>query len=447
MSLFRLTEKLLECNKYISQLEAQNKLLHDNLLLTAQNQRKSEQQKYENRKRQFLRPIHEMADYIDHAFEFRHDVIRDTYEYRLRGQDDDWLPVDERQLNSIMNSVQDQGGVFCLKSLVSQRIKSVMATDYHPVHAYLDSIRGTWDGRDRVGDLCSRISKSDYCHRLMRVWLRAMVAQWLGINGRHANAVMLLLISPQQGLHKSTFLHELLPEQLSAYYTDDFTLSSKGNAERKLVEFALVNIDEFDKLPTKKMPDLKTLMQTLRPSFVKAYKTNFNQLPRIASFVGTSNERHVLTDRTGSRRFLILEPDGEIRVEGICHDQLYAQLIDEIEHGQPYYFNKQEEAEMHQHNQSYYKPNELETLFAQFFDVPIRESHGDAAEVEKVESTSPESTSTQLLSAAQLMERLRSHNAKVLREVSETTFVSMLHRLSVPIEHRHYGNLYRVVVR
>ena len=36
---------------------------------------------------------------------------------------------------------------------------------------------------------------------------------------------------------------------------------------------------------------------------------------------------------------------------------------------------------------------------------------------------------------------------KVLREVSETTFVSMLHRLSVPIEHRHYGNLYRVVVR
>ena len=31
MSLFRLTEKLLECNKYISQLEAQNKLLHDNL--------------------------------------------------------------------------------------------------------------------------------------------------------------------------------------------------------------------------------------------------------------------------------------------------------------------------------------------------------------------------------------------------------------------------------
>ena len=36
---------------------------------------------------------------------------------------------------------------------------------------------------------------------------------------------------------------------------------------------------------------------------------SFNQLPRIASFVGTTNERRVLTDRTGSRRFLILEPE------------------------------------------------------------------------------------------------------------------------------------------
>ena len=79
------------------------------------------------------------------------------------------------------------------------------------------------------------------------------------------------------------------------------------------------------------MPELKSMMQTLKPSFIGAYKKNFNQLPRIASFVGTTNERHVLTDRTGSRRFLILEPDGIINVEGINHDQLYAQVLHEIE--------------------------------------------------------------------------------------------------------------------
>ena len=49
--------------------------------------------------------------------------------------------------------------------------------------------------------------------------------------------------------------------------------------------------------------------------------------------------RELLTDRTGSRRFLILEPDSMIDVEGIEHDQIYAQLLQEIEQGEPYYLS------------------------------------------------------------------------------------------------------------
>ena len=424
MSIFNLTHRLQECNRYIRQLEAQNKLLHQTLQLDG----KDEQKKYERRKANYLRPIHEMADFVEREFEFRHNVIRDSYAYRRRGDGSAWLPVDERQLNSIMNRVQDDGEVFCLRSLVVQRIKSTMASDYHPVHDYLESIRGRWDGRDRIDELCGRISQSDYCRRMMPVWLRAMVAQWLGVDSRHANAVMLLLISPRQGLHKSTFLHALLPEVLTPYYTDDFSLASKGNAERKLVEFALINIDEFDKLPAKKMPDLKTLMQTLRPSFVKAYKACFNQLPRIASFAGTSNSRQVLTDRTGSRRFLILEPDSVIRVDGIDHDQLYAQLLHEVENGQRFFFTKEEEAEMQLMNQPYYVPDALERLFCQFYRRPDSDTE-----------------SAQLLSAAQLMELLRRKDASVLRAVSETRFAHMLGRLSIPCEHHHTGNFFRVV--
>ena len=215
---------------------------------------------------------------------------------------------------------------------------------------------------------------------------------------------------------------------LAPYYTDDFSLASKGHAERKLVEFALVNIDEFDKLPVRKQPDLKTLMQTLRPSFVRAYKTCFNQLPRIASFAGTSNERLVLTDRTGSRRFLILEPDGVIPLDGICHDQLYAQLLAEIEGGRRFYFTKEEEAELQATNQRYYRPTPLEQLFTRFYRRP------QAAE-------SP----SQWLSASQLMELLRRRDAPLLRTVSLTAFAQMLRRLDIPCEHRRTGNFYHVV--
>ena len=425
MKILRIAKKLHECNEYITRLEAQNKLLHENMRLSAQD----EQAKYEKRKANYLRPIHEMADFVAGEYEFRHNVVRDTYEYRRREGTTGWLPVDERQMNTIMNGVQDRGRVLCLKSLVVQRIKSTMATDYHPVQDYLCRIRGTWDGQDRIDDLCRRINPGDYCRHMVHIWLRAMVAQWLGLDGRYANAVMLLLVSPRQGLHKSTFLHELLPEELASYYTDDFSLAQKGNAERKLVEFALVNIDEFDKLPPKKHPDLKTLMQTLRPSFVRAYKTCFNQLPRIASFVGTSNEHHLLTDRTGSRRFLILEPEGIIPVDGIQHDQLYAQLLDEVERGERFHFTRDEEAEMQRANQPYYQPTPLEQLFTRFYRRPQEENEEPS----------------QWLSTSKLMELLVRHDRKPLRDISQTAFAQMLHRLAIPCEHRHTGNFYHVV--
>jgi predicted P-loop ATPase len=427
IKLFNITRKLSECNSYIQQLEAQNKLLHENLLLSQQTEKTSDQKKYAQHKASLLRPIHEMADFIGREFEFRHNVVRDSYEYRPRNDRRDWQPVGERQLNTIMNSVQDDGGVLCLKSLVVQRIKSMMACDYHPVQDYLNGIRGMWDGRNRIDDLARRINQSDYCRRMLHVWLLAMVAQWLGLDVRHANAVMLLLVSPRQGLHKSTFLHELLPDALTSYYTDDFTLASRSNAERKLVEFALINIDEFDKLPARKQPELKTLMQTLRPSFVKAYKNCFNQLPRIASFVGTTNQRHVLTDRTGSRRFLILEPEDMIRIGDIEHDQLYAQLLHEIESGHRFYFTKEEEAEIQAVNQAYYQLDAVEQLFTRFYRKP---SNGEAS---------------QSLYASQLMEFLRRRDAKTLRMVSETAFAKMLVRLGFTPEHHHNGNIYRVV--
>lgn len=453
IKIWNLTKKLAECNTYIQQLENKNELLEQHIELAeqqheaeeAQRQKAAKQQeasaasRYEQRKEAYLRPVREMAEFIGREYEFRHNVVLDSYEYRRRqppvadgtvaenAADGGWLPVDERQMNTIMNHVQDNGRVLCLKSLVQQRVRSELAKDYHPVAEWLDSVRGTWDGEDRVNDLARRISTSDYCRRMVPIWLRAVVAQWLGVDERHANAVMLMLVSERQGLHKSTFFHELLPEELESYYTDDFSMSSKGNAERKLVEFALVNIDEFDKLPARKQPELKTLMQTLRPSFIKAYKSHFNQLPRIASFVGTSNSRQLLTDRTGSRRFLILEPDGIIDVDGIDHRQLYAQLLAEVERGERYYFTKEEEAEMQRVNERYYRLTPLEQLVCQFFRVPAEGEEG------------------QQLSASQLMTQLSPHAPSLLRSVSETTFGKMLRRLGFQKDHLHNGNYYTVV--
>ena len=384
--------------------------------------------RYEERQTQMLQPIHDMSAFVMENFEFRHNIVRDLYEYRRKTlptlcPDDSslqtelrpWKLIDKRQLNSINCRIQDDGEIFCLSSYVHQRIESELAVDYHPVREYLNKVRGQWDGEtDYIADFARRISPSDYCQRMVRIWLRAVVTQWLGADRHHANAVMLLLVSPQQGTGKSTLFTSMLPPEIADYFTDDFKINAKGNAYRKMVEFAIINIDEFEKIGHRNMPELKSMMQTLKPSFIGAYKKNFNQLPRIASFVGTTNERHVLTDRTGSRRFLILEPEGIIDVEGINHDQLYAQVLHEIEEEHlQHWFSKDDEAEMELHNKDYYVLNDVERLFLRYFSIPEHEGEG------------------RFMSGAEIISVLERHSQKTMAGVTTNAFGRSMTRLGV----------------
>lgn len=383
-------------------------------------------QNYEQRKQYFLMPVREMKQFVADTFEVRHNVITDVYEFRRKKDDELWRPLDERGFNTIACGIEE-ANIFCLDSRIKHWLRSDFAQDYHPVRQWLDTVRGQWDGVDRTEDLFSRISPYRYCREMGRIWLRSVVSQWLGYDTKHANAVMLLLVSPQQGLHKSTFVRELLPPELRDYYTDDFSLSAKGNAQRKLVEFAIVNIDEFDKENPKKMPELKTLMQTMKPSFIGSYKKNFNRLPRIASFVGTSNSRQLLYDHTGSRRFLILEPKEMIRTGGIDYVQLYAQMIHEVEAGLPTYFTKAQEREMQRRNQRYTVKDEVETLFSTFFR-PARDNKEGV-----------------LVTAEEILQKLSAQDAHAVRHISPTSFGHRLIGMGLTPRHTRRGSVYRLV--
>lgn len=418
----RFVGEMLKNSTCLATLKEQNDLLRQQL----NKQKKEHEDRYQQRQQSMLRPQQEMKQWVAANYEMRHNVVTDVYEYRHAGEQQ-WTIIDRRQLNTIANEVAD-AGIFCLDSQVKRYVESAFSVDYHPVTDYLNKIRGTWDGtKDYADDLLRRISTDPYFLRMGRIWLRAVVAQWMHWDKKHANAVMLILVSQLQGLHKSTLMRELLPEALRDYYTDDFSLSAKGNAQRKMVEFALINMDEFDKLPVGKTADLKTMLQSMKPSFIGAYKKNFNRLPRIASFVGTSNCRQLLCDPTGSRRFLVVEPMGNIVVDGICHDQLYAQLIAEMERGEPYFFSKEDEAMMEAHNRPYRRLTPEEQLLTKFF----REAR--------------EGEACWKLGAEEVLEQLDKHNHGLMRNLSVSAMGKLMRGLGWKPEHTEYGNVYGLV--
>ncbi len=137
-----------------------------------------------------------------------------------------------------------------------------------------------------------------------------------------------------------------MPDGLRDYYTDSFELTGQSGCEQKLAQFGLINLDEYDRLSPQKLPLLKTLMQMKKLDFRKSHRSSYSHLPRMASFIGTSNHKDLLTDPTGSRRYLCAEVKEKIDCTPLEHKQLFAQLKAELDGGERYWFSAEEEAEL-----------------------------------------------------------------------------------------------------
>ena len=317
-----------------------------------------------------------------------------------------YTPVDNRILNGIaLNAIES--GVDCWDRDIKRYVESDHVQAYHPFELYFKNLP-EWDGKDRVKELARRVSDKDVWIRSFHRWMLAVTAQWTGSGnrGRRANSVAPLLVSPTQGLGKSTFCRMLLPTELRDYFTESFDLTNASSAENKLASYGLINLDEFDRLPVSRMPQLKNLMQMEDLRVRRAYRRLAETLPRIASILGTSNRRDLLTDLSGSRRFICVEVEHAIDcTTPIDHAQLYAQLLHELNSGERCWFSKAEETEIQAANRPFYRVTPAEELISSCF-----------AFAEAVE------TGARLMSAADLYAVLKQKNPPALKYCSCPSF-------------------------
>jgi predicted P-loop ATPase len=350
-----------------------------------------------------------------------------------------YAKVDERWMNSLsMEAIET--GIDCWDRDIQRFVRSRRISEYHPFTAYFEQLP-EWDGKDRVSALARRVSDDPVWVNGFHRWMLGLSAQWMQFRSdannanransiNRANSVAPLLVSSRQGLGKSTFCRLLMPDALKAYYTESYDLGSPASAEAKLAACGLINLDEFDKLSASKMPLLKNLMQTSALNIRKVYKRSASALPRIASFIGTSNREDLLVDRTGSRRFLCVSLEHAIDcVTPVEHEQLYAQLKAELLSGERSWFNKEEEQAIQQHNALFYKHIPEEEVFRLCFRFATEADH-------------PQEVLT--LSATQLFERMKSAHPSVMRGMTAYSLSRILPQLGERV-HTAKGNVYRVV--
>ena len=369
--------------------------------------------------------LEDLEIYLFKVYDFRFNVLTEQTEYRKKGESVFHL-VDQRVLNTLCMKVRKQG-INCWDKDVSRLLLSEQIPDFHPFTEYADSLP-EWDGVDRVSELARRVSDEALWVSGFHRWMLGMVAQWMKLEGQCANAVAPLLVSTEQGRCKSTFCSIILPEELQRFYIDKFDLTSVSGCEQKLSQFGLINMDEFDRYSVRSMANLKNLMQLKKLTFRKSHRSYYSQLPRIASFIGTSNQKELLTDTTGSRRFLCVEVKGKIDCSRPDYAQLYAQLKAELLSGERFWFTSEEEKEIQEHNRFFYRQSPEQEIFFRCFRLP---KEGEEA---------------MLLSPTEIFCRLQKKYPAAFRGSNVVNMGRMLIGLGVERVRTRYGSAYRVVL-
>ena len=294
-----------------------------------------------------------MEEFITNHYNVRYNRLSQQYELSMKdtGQ---WRRLDDELCCRLLMEMNREGIAIAKPYLVRTVVQGgALAKPYHPVLSYLESLP-EWDGTKHIETLFRRVTNDEQLLAWLRKWFIAMVAQVLGRMGTYGNSVCPILISHKQGWGKSQFAKMLIPPTLKTFYSDTFNLAQEEACLRRMTAYMLINVDEVDRFRDSRMPTFKNMVQMATVSMKRAYHSQMEEKERMASFIATSNRRHLLCDETGSRRFICVELAHPIDVDTpIDYPQLYAEAMAALKDGERCWFDEEETRLLEAHNSAY----------------------------------------------------------------------------------------------
>ena len=317
--------------------------------------------------------MREIIRRMESRYVFRHNTILDIVEYRPNHTwYCPWRPVTEKVINTMTTDLQLADLPVWDKD-VRRYIHSTRISDFDPIEDFLFMQCQKWDGNDHIGQLAQTVPTDipQQWGKWFHTWFLGMVAQWQGRNQHYGNSIVPLLIS-EQGEHKSSFCRLLLPPELRSWgYTDSLSLSDERAVHLAMAQMLLINLDEFNRIPARVQEGfLKNIIQLPNVKVKRPYGRRLEEVSRMASFIATTNRADVLTDPSGSRRFIGIHVTGSIDVSHKPnYPQLYAQAVKELQQGHRYWFDEQETRTIMEYNQRFRQQTDAESFFFEYFDL------------------------------------------------------------------------------
>jgi len=247
--------------------------------------------------------FHKAEEYISKHYKLRFNSIALDVESSLI-EDDVWISCND---DTLWVDIQKKGikiGQSALKAI----LKSDFVPKYNPIQDYFKNLI-KWDGQtDHISQYANYVKldpaedKNQYLYHFKKWCVRAVKC---ALNDGYFNKQAFVLTDDGKGqnIGKSTWCRNLCPPTLSKYIAEDISNNDKDTRVLICKNF-LINMDELAALSKKEINQLKSLFSKDQINDRLPYASKNSIIPRVASFIGSTNMSTFLHDETGSVRWL-----------------------------------------------------------------------------------------------------------------------------------------------
>ncbi|WP_405294735.1 VapE domain-containing protein [Algibacter sp. Ld11] len=247
--------------------------------------------------------FHKVEDYISKRYKLRFNTL---------ALDVEWTPISKKEWiscndNSLWVEIQKKG-IKIGQSALRAVLKSDFVPRHNPLQYYFSGLP-EWDkSTDFITEYAQYVklvpyeNHEQYLYHFKKWCVRAVKCA-LKEGYFNKQAFVLTDDGKGQNIGKSTWCRNLCPPALSKYIAEDISNNDKDTRILICKNF-LINMDELAALSKKEINQLKSLFSKDQINDRLPYDSKNSIIPRVASFIGSTNMSTFLHDETGSVRWL-----------------------------------------------------------------------------------------------------------------------------------------------
>lgn len=308
-------------------------------------------------------------------------VVIEGLPWRKDDNKSDWNDTDDSGLREFIEKYYEISNITkCADALALSFEKH----SFHPIKDYLSSL--LWDGVKRIDTLLIDYLGADdtsYVRTVTRKILVAAVARVFVPGIKFDNMPVL---SGPQGIGKSTLIKKLGKQ----WYSDSLTTVQGKEAYEQLQGVWLLEMGEM--MATKKadIEATKHFLSKQEDIYRVAYGHRTTHFLRQCVFIGTTNDREFLRDKTGNRRFWPVDVGVNLHDKNVWDDikeydidQIWSEAIELWKNKEPLYLTSEENKEAQKQQEGHSEESAKAGLIEEYLNKPITDGWYKLGIIEK----------------------------------------------------------------